>query len=70
MKKILFSIIFTHILTLNSYAVELKDCSIYSKLNPKYLACIAANFAQETKNYQTEQWSEEKTKVDKLIRKD
>jgi len=70
MKKILFSIIFTHILTLSSYAVELEDCSIYSKLNPKYLACKATNFTKGTKNYQTKQWSEEKTKIDKLIKKD
>ena len=70
MKKILFSIIFTHILTLSSYAVELKNCSIYSKLNPKYLVCKAANFTEETKNYQTVQWSKEKTKMDKLIKKD
>jgi hypothetical protein len=70
MKKILFSIIFTHILTLSAYAVELEVCSTYSKLNPKYLSCKAANFAKKTKNYQSEQWSEEKTKIDKLIKKD
>ena len=70
MKKILFSIIFTHILTLSSYAVELEDCSTYNKLNPKYSLCKAANFAKKTKNYQTVQWSKEKTKMDKLIKKD
>ena len=70
MKKILISIIFISMLTLSSYAAELKDCSVYNKLNPKYLLCKSTNFAQETKNYQAEQWSEEKTKIDKLIKKD
>ena len=66
MKKILISIIFIHILTLNTFAAELKDCSVYNKLNPKYLACKAANFAKDTVNYQNKEWSEEK---DKLIKK-
>jgi len=59
-KKILISLISIHILTLNTYAAELKDCSVYSKLNPKYLACKAANFAKDAKNYQSETWSKEK----------
>ena len=66
MKKILISIIFTYILTLNSFAAELKDCSIYNKLNPKYLACKTANFAKDTANYQNKEWSEEKKKVIKV----
>ena len=66
MKKILFSIIFIHILTFSSYAAELKDCSVYNKLNPKYLVCKTTNFAKDTANYQNKEWSEEK---DKLIKK-
>ena len=62
MKKILMSTIFINILTLNSYAVELKDCSIYNKLNPKYLACKAANFAKDAKDYQSKTWSKKKNK--------
>jgi hypothetical protein len=65
MKKILIFIIFIHILTLNSYAAELKDCSVYSKLNPNYLACKAANFAKNTANYQSKEWSQESKKIKK-----
>ena len=60
MKKILISIIFLNLLTFNAYTDELKDCSVYSKLNPKYLACKAANFAKDAKNYQKKTWSKEK----------
>ena len=60
MKKILISIIFIHAFTLNSYADELKDCSVYKKLNPKYYACKAANIIKDTKNYQKKEWSENK----------
>ena len=67
MKKILISIIFIHILTLNSYAAEIKDCSVYKKLNPKYLACKAANVVKDTANYQKKEWSEDE---DKLKKKD
>ena len=67
MKKILISIIFIHTLTLNSYAAELKDCSKYSKLNPKYLACKATNVIKDTANYQKKEWSEDE---DKLKKKD
>ena len=63
MKKILISIIFTNILTLSSFATELKDCSAYNKLNPKYLVCKTANFAKDAANYQNKAWSEEKNKL-------
>ena len=43
MKKILFYIIITHILTLSAYAAVLKDCSVYSKFNPNYFTCKTAN---------------------------
>ena len=67
MKKTLFSIVFTCILTLNAFAAELKDCSVYGKLNPKYLLCKASNITNDTLNYQNKQWSgiekeKEKTK--------
>tara|TARA_B100001063_G_scaffold43725_1_gene37448 strand:- start:949 stop:1155 length:207 start_codon:yes stop_codon:yes gene_type:complete len=58
---IIVSVFFT--LTLNGYTAELKDCSIYSKLNPKYLVCKTANVAKNTINYQNEQWSGVKKKL-------
>ena len=60
MKKILIIITFIGLSTLNSNAVEIKDCSKYSKLNPKYLACKAANVAKGTLKYQTEQFTKKK----------
>jgi|TARA_B110000967_G_scaffold58635_1_gene60109 outer membrane protein assembly factor BamE (lipoprotein component of BamABCDE complex) len=48
-KKILIFLISLHILTVSSISVELSDCSIYSKLNPKYVACKAGNFVKDTK---------------------
>tara|TARA_Y100000389_G_C17253800_1_gene409489 strand:- start:262 stop:483 length:222 start_codon:yes stop_codon:yes gene_type:complete len=69
MKKILIFITIMHILTLNSYSAELKDCSIYNKLNPKYLACKAGNVIKDTANYQKKEWSEEKEKINKIKKK-
>ena len=60
MKKFLIIITFIGISTLNSNAAEIKDCSKYSKFNPQYLACKAANVAKETLKYQTEQFSKKK----------
>ena len=68
MKKILILIFFLHSLTLNTYAAELKDCSVYSKFNPKFLACKTANIAKGVKDYQSEQWSGKKK--DKEEKKD
>mgnify|MGYP001217697460 FL=1 len=65
MKKILISIIFISTLTLNSNAAELKDCSVYSKFNPKYLACKTSNMAKNTMKYQREQWSGKNESEDK-----
>ena len=65
MKKILVSLIFLNIIHINAYASELEDCSIYSKINPKYLACKAANFAKDAKNFQKKQWSKELEKIKK-----
>jgi hypothetical protein len=50
---------------LNSFAAELKDCSVHSKFNPKYLACKTANFAKSAKNYQSETWSNENKNKEK-----
>ena len=61
-KQILFFLIFIQILTTSSISSELKDCSIYNKFNPKYLVCKAGNFAKETKNYQSDEWSDAKDK--------
>ena len=33
-----------------------------NKLNPKYLACKAANFAKDAKDYQSKTWSKKKNK--------
>ena len=60
MKKFLIIITFIGISTVNSNAAEIKDCSKYSKFNPQYLACKAANVAKETLKYQTEQFSKKK----------
>ena len=60
MKKLIIIITFIGLTTLNSNAAEIKDCSKYSKLNPKYLACKAANIAKGTLKYQTEQFSKKK----------
>tara|TARA_B100001093_G_scaffold431156_1_gene427118 strand:- start:2598 stop:2804 length:207 start_codon:yes stop_codon:yes gene_type:complete len=60
MIKILIMTSVLYLLPLNSYADELKDCSEYSKLNPKYLACKATNLAKNTIKYQNEQWSDSK----------
>ena len=62
MKKILITIIFMHTLTLSSISAELKDCSIYSKFNPKFLACKTANFAKDSVNYQKKVYSKKKSK--------
>ena len=68
MKKLLITILFLNSITLDSYASEPKDCSEYSKLNPKYLACKATNLAKDTIKYQNDQWSgskkEKKNKKD------
>ena len=69
MKNILIYITLIQIITLNTYAAEIEDCSIYSKLNPKYLACKTANFAKNATNYQKKTWSKEKDKMKKLKEK-
>ena len=68
MKKILISLFFIQIFTLSSISAELKDCSLYNKFNPKYLACKTANIAKGVKDYQSEQWSGKKK--DKEEKKD
>ena len=65
MKKTIISIIFLHALTLNTFAAELKDCSVYSKFSPKFLTCKTANIAKGIKEYQIEQWAGKKKDKDK-----
>jgi len=57
MKKILITIIFMHTLTAGSISAEIKDCSVYSKFNPKFLACKTANFVKDSVNYQKKAYS-------------
>ena len=51
MKKILIFIILINILTLNSFSVEITDCSKYSKLSTEYYKCKTDNLIKDTKNY-------------------
>ena len=60
MKKILITIIFMHTLTAGSISAEIKDCSVYSKFNPKFLACKTANFVKDSVNYQKKAYSKDK----------
>ena len=60
MKKFIIIITFIGLSTLNSNAAEIQDCSKYSKFNPQYLVCKAANVTKETLKYQTEQFSKKK----------
>ena len=62
MKKILITIILMHTLTVGSISAEIKDCSVYSKFNPKFLACKTANFAKDSVNYQKKVYSKKKSK--------
>ncbi|MDC1224291.1 hypothetical protein N8Z31_02185 [Pelagibacteraceae bacterium] len=69
MKIILISLISIHLLTLNSIATELKECSVFNKLSSKYLKCKTGKFIKDTKDYQNKEWSEEKSKIKKIIKK-
>ena len=69
MKKILISIVLINIFTLNSFSSELNNCSKYSKLSAKYYKCKADNFIEDTKSYQKEEWSEEKSKLEDTKKK-
>ena len=80
MKKILVFIIIVNLLTLNSFSVEIKDCSKYSKLSTEYYKCktnilmkdtknYTDNFIKNTKNYQEKEWTEEKFKLENTKKK-
>ena len=80
MKKILVFIIMVNLLTLNSFSVEINDCSKYSKLSTEYYKCktnsliketknYTDNFIKDTKSYQDKEWSEEKSKLDDAKKK-
>ena len=74
MKKILVFFILVNLLTLNSFSIEIKKCSKYSKLSTEYYKCktnnlikdtknYTDNFIKDTKNYQDKEWTEEKSKL-------
>ena len=44
---------------------ELEDCTVYSKLSPKFYKCKTNNFVKNTKDYQSKEWSDEKEKINK-----
>ena len=80
MKKILVFFILVNLLTLNSFSIEIKKCSKYSKLSTEYYKCktnnlikdtknYTDNFIKDTKNYQDKEWSEEKSKLDDAKKK-
>ena len=74
MKKILVFFILVNLLTLNSFSIEIKKCSKYSKLSTEYYKCktdnlikdtknYTDNFIKDTKKYQEKKWTEEKSKL-------
>ena len=76
MKKIFFlTILF--LLNLNTYSLAEKDnCSELNKFSVEYLKCTGnlikdktistgKNIIEDTKKYQSEEWSEEKKKIEK-----
>ena len=80
MKKILVFFILVNLLTLNSFSIEIKKCSKYSKLSTEYYKCktnsliketknYTDNFIKDTKNYQDKEWTEEKSKLDDAKKK-
>ena len=80
MKKILVFFILVNLLTLNSFSIEIKKCSKYSKLSTEYYKCktnsliketknYTDNFIKDTKSYQDKEWSEEKSKLDDAKKK-
>ena len=69
MKIFLINFIFILFFYTVSSSSELEDCSIYSKISPKFLKCKSNNFVKKTKNYQKKEWSEEKDKMNKIKKK-
>ena len=66
MKILITAILISFFYNSLSLSNEIEDCSVYNKLSPKFLKCKTGNFITDTKNYQKNEWSEEKKKVDKL----
>ena len=80
MKKIIFFIIILNLLKMNVHSEEIIDCSQYNKLSKIYLECkanyikektlsIGKNVVEDTKNYQINEWSDEKEKLKKMKKK-
>ena len=80
MKQILFNIIILVLLTNKSFSKEIMDCTLYNKLSTEYLKCKTQNlknssisqgqkFIKDTKDYQKEEWTEEKIKIDNAKKK-
>tara|TARA_B100001250_G_scaffold196715_1_gene168983 strand:- start:211 stop:465 length:255 start_codon:yes stop_codon:yes gene_type:complete len=74
MKKLFLNFVFVVFFTSNSFSNEVIDCSGYSKFSKDYLKCKTENFkkktisagkkiVKDTKNYQKNEWSEEKKKL-------
>ena len=64
MKKIILSIICLNILILNSYSLELEDCSKFSKFSSDFYICKKNNFVKDSKEYQKKEWSEGKKRLE------
>ena len=78
-KKILLIILLFFGLNNLSYSNE-NNCSHFKKLSVNYIKCksssikdktisVGKNFVEDTKNYQTKEWSDEKEKLDKIKKK-
>ena len=78
-KKILLIILLFFGLNNLSYSNE-NNCSHFNKLSVNYIKCksssikektisVGKNFVEDTKNYQTKEWSDEKEKLDKIKKK-
>ena len=61
--------IFINIITINTYAAVLEDCTAYKKLSHKYLTCKSTSIIKNAANYQKKEWSKEKKKLNKLKKK-
>ena len=80
MKKIIFILILSNLLSTYLYSKELVDCTSYKKLSKDFLKCKAGNLkkktisagkniVKDTKDYQKKEWSKEKKKLNKLKEK-
>ena len=80
MKKIIY-IIITLLINFNNHAFSnTLDCDEFKKFSVNYMKCKTSlikdktvsagkNFIDDTKNYQNKEWSDEKSKLNKLKEK-